>query len=527
MLDVVVVDTEVYSHYFVLVAMELPAQNLVVIEKQSDLKAFYEKHKEGIWCCYNANYDGFMIKAALECDFARGLKDCSDSLIAGNKKGNLCDLPINTYEVCQLHIPLKEQEQRLGMAIKETPIPFGLNRQLSDTEKAQVIEYCKQDVLAAYEVLKTLRKDFKCKLEVCKRLNLSYKYLAYPNQFFLEELWPTMKWAYGPYEWDKSVNKGKAGLQIKKYTKVLDFLKYSAKNQPEQTGEMWEPMELIEHGLPLKESFVSIDGMWAIRKYYYESSEDKELVRLQLYDPFFPHTGDEELAPLFVDWVNPQLKAEQILVQLDLIERIEEGTKAELIYVCPQNLVYMVDKSEVDKVFKICGEWHDRVRHAAVMSSYNKLYALGRYDVVMVGPDKPFITGSLADEEGAIATAVRERLAHGRLVPESIDSCTELRDFQILFRVPEGSHLWYQNQKQEGHFFRFYASTAPDASEVSINKQTAESTLGLSMLKTSLPKAKICNEDIRGAALPEDLDKDWYKREAQRRVDNYREKEHD
>ena len=35
MLDVVVVDTEVYSHYFVLVAMELPAQNLVVIEKLS------------------------------------------------------------------------------------------------------------------------------------------------------------------------------------------------------------------------------------------------------------------------------------------------------------------------------------------------------------------------------------------------------------------------------------------------------------------------------------------------------------
>ena len=523
MLDVVVVDTEVYSHYFVLVAMELPDQNLVVIEKQADLKAFYEKHKDGIWCCYNANYDGFMIKAALECDFARGLKDCSDSLIAGNKQGNLCDLPINTYEICQHRIPLKAQEQRLGMAIKETPVPFDLNRQLSDTEKAQVIEYCKQDVLAAYEVLKTLRKDFKCKLEVCKRLNLSYKYLAYPNNFFLEKLWPTMKWAYGSYQWDKMVNKGKAGVQIKKYTKVLDFLKYSAKYQPEQTGDVWEPMELIEHGLPLEESFVTIDGIWAIRKYYYERTEDKTLVRLQLYDPFFPHTGDEELAPLFVDWVNPQIKAEQILVQLDLIERLEEGTKAELIYVCPQNLVYMVDKSEVDKVFNISGECFDRVGHAAVMSSYDKLYATSRYDVVMVGPDKPFITGSLADEEGAIATAVRERLAHGRLVSESIDSCTELRDFQIHFRVPEGSHLWYQNQKQEGHFFRFYVSTAPDASEVVFipEGKTKERSLPL---KPNYPKLKICNGDIRGVALPEDLNKDWYKEEAQRRVDFYLEK---
>ena len=126
MLDVVVVDTEVYSHYFVLVALELPAQNVVVIENQADLKAFYEKHKDGIWCCYNCNYDGFIIKAALKGETNTLLKACSDSLIRGEVQGRLEDLPINVYEVNQDFVSLKMMEGYLGLEIKETDVPFDL-----------------------------------------------------------------------------------------------------------------------------------------------------------------------------------------------------------------------------------------------------------------------------------------------------------------------------------------------------------------------------------------------------------------
>lgn len=522
MLDVVVVDTEVYSHYFVLVALELPAQNVVVIENQADLKAFYEKHKDGIWCCYNCNYDGFIIKAALKGETNTLLKACSDSLIRGEVQGRLEDLPINVYEVNQDIVSLKMMEGYLGLEIKETDVPFDLDRQLSDTEKRQVIEYCKKDVFATYELLKKQKALFKAKLEACKQLKLSHKHMGFSNKYYLQKLWPDMKWEYGPYKW-----KPIEGLRIEKYKKIPEFYEYVAKNMPDD-AVVWDAMELTEDIFGMNQQLITVDGIIAIGDDYVASNEEEVLIRLQIYDPFLPHTS-APLAPLFKRYLNPQLIAQMVLRQVDLIERIEEATSARLVYIQPYNLVYMAKRKEVDKLFLAMGEWHDRLGFSAVMSSYDKFYSWGYNEVLMAGPDKPFIVG-LLDGDDAITTAIRENLAHGRLVSESIDSRTELRDFQIVFNVPASSDLRYQGKLYPNKVARFYVSTAEDASDIEfVTKGELSKVLGvMPTTKVGLyPALKMWNESTIGVPLPADLDKEWYKREAQRRVDNYREKEHD
>lgn len=528
MLDVVVVDTEVYSHYFVLVAMELPAQNLVVIEKQSDLKAFYEKHKEGIWCCYNCNYDGFIIKAALEGASNEALKACSNSIIRGEVQGRLEDLPINVYEVNEGYTSLKTMEGNLGLEIKETDVPFDLDRQLSDTEKRQVIEYCKKDVFATYELLKRQKALFKAKLAACKQLKLSHKHMGFHNKYYLERLWPEMKWGYGPYKWTPI-----EGLKIEKYKKIPEFYEYIANYMPSDDS-IWEAAELTDDVFGMQRQLITIDGIIAMRGEFFESNEEEVLVRLQIYDPFIPHDATTELSPLFQHYINPYLIAQMGLRQVDLHERIEEATSARLVYIEPYNLVYMAKRKELDKIFLVMGEWHDRLGFSAVMSSYDKFYSTGYNEVLMTGPNEPLIVGSL-NEDDAVTKAVRENLAHGRLVSESIDSCTELRDFQIVFNVPASSDLRYQGKIYPNKVARFYVSTAEDASGVEfVQKEELTQLLGIgptsvaTAIKVGLyPKLKMWNERAIGVPLPEDLDKDWYKREAQSRVDNYREKEHD
>ena len=528
MLDVVVVDTEVYKHYFVLVALELPAQKVVVIENQADLKAFYEKHKDGIWACYNCNYDGFIIKAALKGESNKALKDCSDSLIAGNVQGRLEDLPINVYEVNEGYTSLKTMEGNLGLEIKETDVPFDLDRQLSDTEKRQVIEYCKKDVFATYELLKRQKALFKAKLEACKRLKLSHKHMGFHNKYYLERLWPEMKWEYGPYKWTPI-----KGLKIEKYKKIPEFYEYIANYMPSDDS-IWDAAELTDDVFGMQQQLITVDGIIAQRGEFFESNEEEVLLRLQIYDPFIPHDADTELSPLFQHYVNPQLIAGMALRQVDLHERIEETTSARLVCIYPYNLVYMVKRKELDKIFLAMGEWHDRVGFSAVMSSYDKFYSTGYYEVLMTGPNEPFIVGSL-NEDDAVTKAVRENLAHGRLVSESIDSCTELRDFQIVFNVPADRDLRYQGKLHPNKVARFYVSTAEDASGVEfVQKEELAQLLGIgptsiaTAVKVGLyPKLKMWNESTIGVPLPEDLDKDFYKREAQARVDIYREKEHD
>lgn len=522
MLDVVVVDTEVYKHYFVLVALELPAQNVVVIENQADLKAFYEKHKDGIWACYNCNYDGFIIKAALEGESNEALKACSDSLIRGEVQGRLEDLPINVYEVNEGYTSLKTMEGYLGLEIKETDVPFDLDRQLSDTEKRQVIQYCKQDVFATYELLTRQKALFKAKLEACKQLKFSHKHMGFHNKYYLEKLWPEMKWEYVPYKW-----KPIEGLKIKTFKQIPSFYEYVSKNMPSDS-DVWEAMELTDDVFGMQRQLITVDGIIAMQDEFYASNEEEVLIRLQIYDPFLPHPS-APLAPLFKHYVNPQLIAQMTLRQVDLIERIEEATTSRLVYICPYNVVYMAKRKELDKFFKVMGEWHDRLGFSAVMSSYDKFYSTGYNEVLMSGPDKPFIVG-LLNEDDAVTKAVRENLGHGRLVSESIDSCTELRDFQLVFNVPKGCQLRYQGQLHPNKVARFYVSTAEDASDIEFS-ETGNLSGILGVMPTTAvglyPKLKMCNEDIRGADVPKDLDKEWYKQEAQRRVDNYREREHD
>ena len=65
MLDVIVADTEVFPKYFLLVAKTLVDGQTHILENRDDIVAFYNQHKDAIWCFYNSGYDQYIIKVRL------------------------------------------------------------------------------------------------------------------------------------------------------------------------------------------------------------------------------------------------------------------------------------------------------------------------------------------------------------------------------------------------------------------------------------------------------------------------------
>ena len=179
MLDVVVADTEVFRHYFLFVALELPNKEPVVITDRNELQAFYHKHKAGIWCFYNANYDKYIVRAAL-CGL--DVYDLSQHIVNGGNgwewSRHLKGYPLNCFDAKRTNDSLKVLEGYMGEDIEETSVPFDLDRELTPEEQRQEIAYCKHDVEQTFKVLQQIKPTFEAQYNLCRKFELPMSYMG-------------------------------------------------------------------------------------------------------------------------------------------------------------------------------------------------------------------------------------------------------------------------------------------------------------------------------------------------------------
>ena len=129
-------DFEVFKHDWLVVILDMDDQTEhVIINDSEQLKKFYESHKTDIWVGYNSrNYDQFILRAIL-LDFDP--KKVNDWIIVKDKSGWMFSnlfwkIPLNNYDVMSNPpIGLKTMEGFMGNDIKETSVPFDLDRKLT------------------------------------------------------------------------------------------------------------------------------------------------------------------------------------------------------------------------------------------------------------------------------------------------------------------------------------------------------------------------------------------------------------
>lgn len=222
MLDVVVADTEVFRHYFLFVALELPNKEPVVITDRGELQAFYHKHKDGIWCFYNANYDKYIVRAAL-CGL--DVYDLSQHIVNGGNgwewSRHLKGYPLNCFDAKRTSDSLKVLEGYMGEDIEETSVPFDLDRELTPEEQRQEIAYCKHDVEQTFKVLQQIKPTFEAQYNLCRKFELPMSYMSKTPARLASSLLKAQRATYND-EFDVTFP---SWLQIDKYADVVRWFR--------------------------------------------------------------------------------------------------------------------------------------------------------------------------------------------------------------------------------------------------------------------------------------------------------------
>lgn len=151
-------DFEVFKYDWLVVLIDLNAKKeTVIINDPDQLQRFYERHKGDIWAGYNSrNYDQYILKTIL-CGL--NPKDCNDWIIVQKKPGFkfaqtlFRQFPVINYDVMpNPPISLKALEAFMGHLIKETTVPFDIDRPLTEAEIQETVKYCRHDVEETVEV---------------------------------------------------------------------------------------------------------------------------------------------------------------------------------------------------------------------------------------------------------------------------------------------------------------------------------------------------------------------------------------
>ena len=142
---------------------------------------FYNEHKNDIWVGFNSrDYDSWITKAVIA-DF--NPYDMNDWIINKKRKGwefssILRDVQLYDFDCFTGYYGLKTLEAFQGNNIKESSVPFNINRKLTPQELAETISYCKTDVYETIKVFLKRKEEFDAQMALLKEFNLSLQHIS-------------------------------------------------------------------------------------------------------------------------------------------------------------------------------------------------------------------------------------------------------------------------------------------------------------------------------------------------------------
>lgn len=172
----IVIDFEVFKYDWLCVAYDLvKKEETIIVNDREQFIDFYDAHKNDLFVGYNIRgYDQFIAKAIL-CGF--NPKEVNDFIIVKKRKGHEFSktfnrVPFTIFDVMQTKQGLKTLEGFMGQDIRESSVPFSIDRKLTPDELDEVISYCKHDVFQTLLVFKETREELTSQLELVKMFDM-------------------------------------------------------------------------------------------------------------------------------------------------------------------------------------------------------------------------------------------------------------------------------------------------------------------------------------------------------------------
>ena len=185
-------DFEVFKYDWLVVIIDMDTEKTHVIHNDKDaLKEFFDSHSSSIWVGYNnKHYDQYILKGIL---LNMNPKDINDQIIICHLDGwqispEFSKIHMVNYDVKQ-NLPgyirnfgLKTIEGFMGSDIRETEVPFDIDRPLTEKELQQTIYYCTHDVEETIKVFMANGDTFYAMSQIVN---------AFPEQLTLNDIGDT------------------------------------------------------------------------------------------------------------------------------------------------------------------------------------------------------------------------------------------------------------------------------------------------------------------------------------------------
>ena len=557
-------DFEVFKYDWLVVLINpIDKTETTIVNDKDKLQEYYNNNKNNVWIGYNSRgYDQWILKGILA---GFNPYDISKHIIEDQKPGyNFSSLlkkfSLNNYDVMLLGNSLKQLEGFMGNDIRETTVPFNLDRKLTTPELQETIKYCKHDVEQTIEVFLETKNEFDASMDLIKTFDLPLSYigktkaqltaiiLGCQRKSFDDE-WnisfvPTIqlnKYKH-IWEWFKDASNYKEGQKLETvvcripHTFGLGGI-HGASNEPlHRKGCLihvdvtsYYPSLMIEYDLLSrtvkdKARFKEIyDKRVALKK----AGKKKEQAPYKIVlNGTFGITNDP-YSLAYDPRRNHEVTINGQLLLLDLLEKLEGH--CEIIQSNTDGLIIQIPDTDeaFNKIDDICYEWETRTGMKLGFDMVSEIWQKDVNNYIFKFEDGKLERkgayvkelGSLDNDLPIINKALVDYMVNNIPVEETINSCNELEQFQKIVRVSSKYLCGYHNGvRLNDKTFRVFASTDP--TDGYIGKQKEEGAT-IEKFANTPDSCFIDNADIKGKEVPGELDKSWYIDLAKKRLKDF------
>lgn len=577
-------DFEVFKHDWLVVAIDvINKKEHVIVNNVDKLQELYDNNKHDIWIGYNSrNYDQYILKALL-CGFEA--KKMNDYIIVKGKKGwqfssLLNKIPLNNYDVMTSFHSLKQLEGFMGNSIKETGVPFDIDRPLTPEEIEETIHYCRHDVEQTIEVFIQRKEEFESHMSLIKAFKLPISYITKTKA----QLSAIILGATKRNHTDEFEIEFPSTLKIEKYKEVLNWYKNPLNRNYNKTLEIdiagvphvfaWGGL----HGAILKYSgegyYLNID----VASYYPALMIEYDFISRNISNPAKYREIRDTRLKLKAE-KNPMQQPYKIvlnstygamkdknnslfdprqannvcvggqLLLLDLIEMLEGH--CQLIQSNTDGLIVKLFKEDdYELIDDICYEWEKRTRMQLEFDAYKKIFQKDVNNYVIVDLDDGYKSkgayvkklDNLDYDLPIVNEAVMQYLLHNIPPKETINNCKELRKFQKIVKVSSKYMYALYNPTVSTEKFRdennrlktikvFKGGEIQNEKCFRVFASNLDSDGGLFKVKNLEKNPEkfantpencfFINDDVNDMEIPKKLDRNWYIKLAKKRLKDF------
>ena len=557
-------DFEVFKRDWLTVIINpIEKTETVIVNDPEKFKEYFEAHKNEIWTGYNnRRYDQYIGKGIL---LGFDPKKINDYIIVQNKGGwqfssLFNQIPMINFDVMlRTDTGLKSLEAFMGNDIRETSVPFDIDRPLTPEEIAETVKYCRHDVEQTIEVFLNRKAEFDAAMGLVKIFKLPLSYMGktgaqrvakilgglgkkFDDEFEfpivdtlrLDKYSECMRWYRNPlnHDYKKKQTVMIAGVE---HTLAWGGLHGAISKYYGEGVFLMADVTAYYPSLQLRYKFGyrNMGNPENFEKIHNENLRFKELgdkkARLpyKIADNAISGQLKDKFSPLYDPRDNNAITVNGQLLLVDLLEKLEPHIEQLIQSNTDGILIKLHSIDDCEKIDDIVWEWEERTGMRMGFDLYTKVFQKDVNNYLLVAADgktktKGAYTKSLSPVDfdlPIINKALVDYMVHGTPVETTINACHELKMFQKVVKL-SGKYwrAWHNSKFMSEKCYRVFAST--DRNDTYIGKCKSKGAT-IEKFGNTPEHCFIDNGNVNGKTTPNNLDRSWYINLAKDRLNQY------